>query len=85
MAYPVLPPGVKVPINLPAYCDMPGQTDAQRDTNALIVAAFSTPMFPEAKKAGLALLNKSVGEYRYQRPVPKPNRQQRRSMARDSR
>lgn len=76
-----LPPGVTVDIELPPFSNLPGQSKEQLDINDLIVAAMSTPHFPEAKKAALHLINEHVSRYRYIPPARRMNRSQRRKAA----
>lgn len=76
-----LPPGVTVDIELPPFSNLPGQTKEQLDINDLIVAAMSTPHFPEAKKAALHLINEHVSRYKYVAPVRRMNRAQKRKAA----
>lgn len=72
-----LPQGTKYEINLPPFSLLPNLDQAAKDVGTLIVAAFSTSMFPEAKSKQLYLINRALSQWRYQ-PKMVMNRAQRR-------
>lgn len=79
----VLPGGVKIEIELPAYSIMPGLAQHHVEAQPLIVAALSTSHFPVARQSWLELVNNSVSQFKafeHLRTQRQPNRQQRRRM-----
>lgn len=73
-----LPMGVKYEFTLPPYSHLPNLDQAAKDVGDLIVAAFSTSLFPEAKEKQINLINHALAFWNYRPPMRQPNRAERR-------